>query len=188
MKNPAHEKEVVHFDTGEVETLNDNFVQLYTDNLRLITEMNKENPAAVNLFMWLLEHMDRRNALVVSQQALAEAFNVSDRTIRTHVAFLKAKKAIDVFKSGTSNIYAVNAQIAWKSDARGKKYAMFDARVYVAKSEQESQFETQLKGHAVPKKASSRQRQKQLDKIVGIGSSAAMMTISFVSLLQIFNH
>jgi hypothetical protein len=186
MKNIAHEKEVVHYDTGEVETLNDNFVQLYTDNLRLITEMNKENPAAVNLFMWLIEHMDRRNALVVSQQALAEAFNVSDRTIRAHVAFLKARKAIDVFKSGTSNIYAVNAQLAWKSDARGKKYAMFDARVYVAESEQNAQFETQLKGHAVPKKASPRQRQKQLDTIIGLGGSAALMATSIFSITQLF--
>jgi biotin operon repressor len=148
----AHEKQVVDFTTGEVETVNDNFVQLYIDKLDLIIEMMSENPTATKVFTWLLKQMDKRNALVVSQPALAEALGVTTRTIQYAVAYLKEKKAIDVLKSGNTNIYAVNAQIAWKSDANGKKYALFDAAVYIADSEQDKPlFDTQLVGHAKPR-------------------------------------
>jgi len=150
----AHEKEIIDYQTGEVGTVNDNFVQLYVDKLDLIIEMTSENPTAVKIFTWLLKHMDRRNALVVSQPALAEAFNLSDRTIRSSISYLKRKKALSILKSGNTNIYAVNAQIAWKSDANGKKYALFNAAVYISEAEQDkSVFNTQLVGHAQPKPA-----------------------------------
>lgn len=148
----AHEKEITNYHTGEVETVNDNFVQLYVDKLDLIIEMTGENKKAVQVFTWILKHMDKRNALVVSQVALAEAFKVTERSIRYSIAYLKEKKALTVMKSGNTNIYAVNAQIAWRADASGKRYALFDAAVYIADSEQDKpQFDTQLVGHIKPR-------------------------------------
>ena len=148
----THEKEATNYHTGEVETVNDNFVQLYIDKLDLIMEMMSENPTAAKVFTWLLKQMDRRNALVISQQALAKALDVSRMTIHTSTKYLKEKKAVDVLKSGNTNIYAVNAQIAWKADANGKKYALFNAAVYIADSEQDKPlFDTQLVGHAKPR-------------------------------------
>ena len=97
--------------------------------------MTSENPTAVKVFTWLLKHMDKKNALVVSQQALSESLNIGRTTVYTSIEYLKYKKAIAVFKSGNTNIYAVNAQIAWKSDVRGKRYAMFDAKfIYLARN------------------------------------------------------
>ncbi len=158
----AHEKEVTNYHTGEVETVNDNFVQLYVDKLDLIIEMTGENKTAVQVFTWILKHMDKRNALVVSQVALAEVFGITERSIRYAIAFLKQKKALAVLKSGNTNIYAVNAQIAWKADANGKKYALFDAAVYIADSEQDKPlFDTQLVGHAKP-----RPPKKQRNKVI----------------------
>lgn len=148
-----HEKIVVDESTGEISELNSNFVQLYVDNLDLIINMTGENPTAVRLFTFILKHMDNRNALVISQHALSEALNVGRTTIHNSISFLKEKQAIAVFKSGNVNIYAVNAQIAWKSHASGKRYAMFDAKVYLSESEQEEtpKFKTQLIGHAQKK-------------------------------------
>ena len=158
----THEKEITNYHTGEVETVNDNFVQLYVDKLDLIIEMMSENPTAVKVFTWLLKQMDKRNALVVSQSALAEALGLAVRTIQYSVSYLKEKKAIDVLKSGNTNIYAVNAQIAWKADANGKKHALFDAAVYIADSEQDKPlFDTQLVGHAKP-----RPPKKQRNKVI----------------------
>lgn len=149
----AHEKERTNYNTGEVETVNDEFVQLYVDNLDLIIEMTGEDKVAVQVFTWILKHMDRRNALVVSQVALAEAFGMTERNIRYKIAYLKEKKALDILKSGNTNIYAVNAQIAWKSDANNKRYALFNAAIYISESEQgKPLFNTQLVGHANPKK------------------------------------
>ncbi len=148
----THEKEITNYHTGEVETVNDNFVQLYIDKLDLIIEMMSENPTATKVFTWLLKQMDKRNALVVSQSALAEALGLAVRTVQYSIVYLKEKKAVAILKSGNTNIYAVNAQIAWKSDASGKKYALFDAAVYIADSEQDKPlFDTQLIGHAKPK-------------------------------------
>ena len=146
----AHEKEVVNYHTGEVDIVNDKFVQLYIDKLDLIIEMTGENSTAVKVFVWLLQHMDKRNALVISQEALAEAMGMHRTTIFRCTNYLKKKKAVDVVKSGSTNIYAVNAQIAWKSGANGKKYALFDAGVYIVDSEQNDRplFDTQLVGHA----------------------------------------
>lgn len=162
----AHEKRVVDYQTGEVDVVNDNFVQLYVDKLDLIIEMTGENHTAVKIFVWLLQHMDKRNALVVSQQALAEALNLSRQTIHTSTKYLKEKKAVNVLKSGNTNIYAVNAQIAWKADANGKKYALFDAAVYISDSEQDKNkplFDTQLVGHA--KQRSLKKRVKEMNSI-----------------------
>ncbi|MBO0940077.1 replication/maintenance protein RepL [Fibrella sp. HMF5335] len=148
----AHEKQMVDYQTGEVDVVNDNFVQLYVDKLDLIIEMTGENHTAVKIFVWLLQHMDKRNALVISQQALAEALDLSRQTIHTSTKYLREKKAVDILKSGNTNIYAVNAQIAWKADANGKKYALFNAAVYISDSEQDKPlFDTQLVGHAKPR-------------------------------------
>ena len=158
----THQKEITNYHTGEVETVNDNFVQLYIDKLDLIIQMTGENKKAVQIFVWIMQHMDKRNALVVSQVALAQAFKVTERSIRYSIAYLKMKKAMTVLKSGNTNIYAVNAQIAWKSDVNGKKYALFDAAVYVTDSEQnEPQFDTQLVGHIKPRL--SKKRNKVVD-------------------------
>lgn len=165
MKHIKHEKIRENYHTGEIEEVNDNFVQIYVDKLDLIIEMTSENPAAVKVFTWLLKHMDRRNALVISQQALGEAMGISRTTIYRTTEYLKSKKAVSVLKSGSTNIYAVNAQIAWKSDAKGKKYAMFDAKVYINESEQEDKplFNTKLFGHAV--KVEKKKKQKIKDTI-----------------------
>lgn len=153
----THEKEITNYHTGEVEMVNDNFVQLYIDKLDLIIEMMSENPTATKVFTWLLKQMDKRNALVVSQSALAEALGLAVRTVQYSIVYLKEKKAVAVLKSGNTNIYAVNAQIAWKSDANGKKYALFDAAVYIAESEQDKPlFDTQLVGHAQLRPAKKR--------------------------------
>jgi Firmicute plasmid replication protein (RepL) len=149
-----HEKERVNYSTGEIEEVNDNFVQIYVDKLDLIIEMTSENPTAVKVFTWLLKHMDKRNALVISQQALSEGLGIGRTTVYTSIEYLKQKKAIAVFKSGNTNIYAVNVQIAWKSNAGGKRYAMFDAKVYISYTEQEEEkplFKTELIGHSIKK-------------------------------------
>lgn len=153
----AHEKELVDYKTGEVELVNDKFVQLYVDKLDLIIEMTGENPTAVKIFVWLLQHMDKRNALVISQEALAEAMSLHRTTIFRCTNYLKEKKALDVVKSGSTNIYAINAQIAWKADANGKKYALFDASVYISGIEQNKPlFDTQLLGHAKQRPSKSK--------------------------------
>jgi len=141
----------VNKDTGEISEGNNPFYQFYEHNLKLIRWMTRENPRALEIFLWLVEHMDGKNAIVVSQPALAEALKIHRSTIHRSILFLREHHCIAVLKSGNTNIYAVNADIVWRDTHENKKFALFDARVYLSLSEQNQddiEFKTELLGHA----------------------------------------
>lgn len=176
----------IDYVTGEEVTLNNDFTQLYDNSAGLMIQL-ADNPTAMKLFWWIISHMDRKNALVVSQSALAEQLGCTDRTIRNALSDLKLKNVLTILKSGNTNIYCINANIAWKGNADDKRYAQFEATVFLSASEQEKQYQTKMVGHAVEKKPSTRKRQKQLDTVVGLGGSAAMLATSIFSFAQLFN-
>lgn len=145
----AHEIDTVVPETGEVKRVNANFVQFYDDHLDLIMVMTRENPTALSIFLWVIKHMDNRNALVVSQQTIAETLSLHKNTVYLAVKYLKEKKALTILRSSNTNIFAINAQIVWRSTAAAKKFAHFDAKVYISENEQDTPaFDTQLVGHA----------------------------------------
>lgn len=148
-----HEKEVFDPTTGEVISRNANFVQFYRDNLVLLGEMSAENPTALRILLWLIRLMDDRNAVVTSQVAISEALKLHRNTVSNAVSYLKSKKALAVFKSGTTNVYAINEQIAWAEDADSKKYAHFSAKVYLVGSEQEEDYQRTMFGHATKRES-----------------------------------
>ena len=151
----THEKDQLDFKTGEIKRVNANFVQLYDDTLDLIMLMTKENPMALQVFLWLVKYMDDRNALVVSQQAIAESLKLHKNTVYLAVKYLKEKSALTVLRSSNTHVYALNAQIVWRDTADAKKFAHFDAKVYLSDSEQEETeqplFNKELIGHLKPK-------------------------------------
>lgn len=156
-----HEKIVTDPKTDELKEVNNNFVQFYKDSLDFVIEATRENPTALRVFFWIVQHMDNRNALVVSQQTLADTLDLGRTTIHLCTVYLKEKKALTVFKSGNTNIYALNAQIVWQDSAEAKRYAHFDAKVYISGKEQEDDrplFDTQLIGHAIKKQPKAKKR------------------------------
>ena len=158
-----HEKVVIDPKTDELKEVNSNFVQFYKDSLDFVIEATKENPTALRVFFWLVQHMDTRNALVISQQALADTLNLGRTTIHMCTVYLKEKNALTVFKSGNTNVYALNSQIVWQDSAEAKRYAHFDAKVYISEKEQEEEkpiFSTQLIGHAIRRETKIKKRPK----------------------------
>ena len=158
-----HEKVVVDPKTDELKEVNSNFVQFYKDSLDFVIEATKENPTALRVFFWLVQHMDTRNALVISQQALADTLDLGRTTIHMCTVYLKEKNALTVFKSGNTNVYALNSQIVWQDSAEAKRYAHFDAKVYISEKEQEEEkpiFNTQLIGHAIRRETKVKKRPK----------------------------
>jgi biotin operon repressor len=151
-----HEKYQIDSSTGEQKLVNANFIQVYKDNIDLLERVTREHPKALEIFWWITKRMDNNNALVVSQQSLAEALKVSRMTIHRAVEYLKENKVLDILKSGNSNIYALNSKIVWQDDAENKKYAHFTAKVYVTAEEQDIDYQTQLFGHAVKKSPKKR--------------------------------
>jgi len=158
-----HEKTVIDPKTDELKEVNNNFVQFYKDSLDFVIEATRENPTALRVFFWLVQHMDNRNALVISQQALADMLDLGRTTIHVCTVYLKEKKALTVFKSGNTNVYALNSQIVWQDSADTKRYAHFDAKVYLTEKEQEDEkpiYSTQLIGHAVKREPKHKKQPK----------------------------
>lgn len=135
-----HEITTVDPETGEVTTRNANFVQFYKDNLSVLDQIILERPAAMRIVFWLIRLMDDQNAIVASQPAMAEALDMHRNTVGLAIKYLKSMKVIDMVRTGSSWVYAINNQIVWQDSAANKKFALFSSKVYVVKSEQEVEY------------------------------------------------
>lgn len=138
------EKQTIDTTTGEIIKSNllrgnVDFTMLYNKNIDAIRELGKENANALSLFLFLIQQMDQENTLIVSMTTLSEIFNVSRVTIDKRVRVLKEHNFINVYKSGNTNVYAINAEIAWKTWENKREYAQFRSSVLISKSEQSTQ-------------------------------------------------
>ena len=106
-----------------------------------------KSPIAYRIFKFLINNMDSYNAVMCSQTVLQEQFDVSRVTISRAIKLLKEKQFIDVYKSGTSNIYAVNKQIAWNSWGSNFKHGKFGANIIISESEQENDVKLKIEKH-----------------------------------------
>lgn len=185
MRPKPHEKECVNPETGEVTIRNANFIQFYPDHLILIRDMVAESPNALRIFMWIVEKMENHNKLIVSFPAMAEALKISERTAKYGIAHLKSKNFLTTAKSGNTNVYIVNSNIVWKTYADKKQFSEFSAHVYITASEQEIEYDVKPSNHVAKSKTrQSVRRGKQLDDIVGAGSTFTMFALSIFSFYQ----
>lgn len=114
---------------------NKDFVMYFRPFMDELTKMAGENYTAYKLFQFFCKNMDGTNALVVSMNALSEIMSVSKRTIVRAVNYLKDNGWVCVMKSGTSNVYIVNPDVAWTSYADQKSTCNFQANVILCGSE-----------------------------------------------------
>lgn len=119
------------------------WVQMNKDAYKAEDWLMSQSPIAYRIFKFLINNMDSYNAVMCSQTVLQERFDVSRVTVSRAIKLLKERQYIDVYKSGTSNIYAVNKQIAWNSWGTNYKHGKFSANVIISESEQEK--DTQVK-------------------------------------------
>lgn len=136
-------QQIINTETGEIlsERMlkgNNNFVQLYRNEMKTVRELIKINSKAAQLFLFFLQEMDTNNALIVSKKTISEVFKTTERNAGRWIKYLVDNKYVLITKSGTANIYHVNSSIAWSSNAQKKEYAKFSATVFVSKNEQES--------------------------------------------------
>lgn len=115
----------------------DNFVQFNQDMYKAEDWLMKESPIAYRIFKFLVKNMDNYNAVICSQTVLQEQFEVSRATVSRALKLLKDKGYVAVFKSGTSNVYALNDKIVWRSWGTNYQRSKFPANVLLSLSEQE---------------------------------------------------
>lgn len=148
-KNPIHEKNIKNPIKGNLYNDNSNperpkklankpFYQLYKGgSFDYIREKMTENGPAMAVWWELVNLMDNQGAVMVSQQALADFFNKTPRTVRNWINWLENEDLIHIFKIGTANIYVVNAEIISDQLVTKKQhFALFNARVVAERKEQ----------------------------------------------------
>jgi len=95
-----------------------------------------KNPSALSLLHFFMSRMDRgTNGVVMSALAIAEVTGLAQRTVQSSIKALSEAKFIQVLKSGKSNVYVINNQVAWQGN-RGSRYAAFGAEIVISEAEQ----------------------------------------------------
>ena len=116
------------------EDKNQDFIQLYRGNLDNLVALS-QNKQAFDLFMLLMKHMDGMNALTASYKVLTEILGISDSTLKRAIKYLKDNGYLCVLKSGTSNVYVINPDIAWTSYGYQKQYCKFQSNLLLSSTE-----------------------------------------------------
>lgn len=94
------------------------------------------SPAAMGTLMYLVNHMSRSNALVVSQKAIAEGVGTTRETVNKAMRYLADHNFVQILKAGGATVYVVNSRVAWQGE-RGARYAAFGADVIAIEQEQD---------------------------------------------------
>ena len=116
----------------EKEKKNSNFIMIYREHMPEIRWLIKKSRYASAIFNFILEHMDYNNAIMCSYQVFMDYFEISQITVARSIKLLKENGFIDILKSGTSNIYIVNQEIAWTSWDNQKKYCKFKGNILIS--------------------------------------------------------
>ena len=113
-------KQVVDDATGEVYSLNTNFIQVSNDVLEELGDLIEQAPLASRILFFLMKHMNRRNAVAIMQKDLCLTFSRERNAISKALAELKARRYIESERIGSSSIYHVNVQVCWRASAKEK--------------------------------------------------------------------
>jgi hypothetical protein len=114
-----------------------------------LTKLSMASPAAMATVMYLVNHMSRSNAIVVSQQAIAEGIGAKRETVNRALRYLVQHNFVQIIKAGGVSVYVVNSRVAWQGD-RGARFAAFGADVIAIESEQTTDLDDVRPLHKVP--------------------------------------
>lgn len=113
------------------------FYQINKDNSEYLRSCLKENPKALEMLLFIFDHMDKYNAVVCSYKVFQEALEMSKATIQRAIKYLKDNGFLYIYKTGTSNVYVVNKELVWNSWGKNIQYCEFPANIILSKTEQE---------------------------------------------------
>ena len=114
--------------------------------------IDKDKTAAA-LLHTLVAHMDKRNAVVISQKNLAALMGKTLATISRAVRVLRDERWIQVVRingQGAVNAYVVNSTVAWNDKRENKQYSTFHATVIAARHDQAEEFQEAPKLRKIP--------------------------------------
>lgn len=117
------------------EEKNNHFIQLYREHMPEMRWLMTNHQFASSLLFFILEHMDNRNALACSYSVFEDYFGKRKTTIYRNLKILEDNGFVYILKMGTSNLYIVNADLAWTDKKNHKRYVKYDGKILVSKKE-----------------------------------------------------
>ena len=120
------------------------WTQFNNEHTKELMWLSLKHPKANAILLFLVDQMDNYNAVMCSSKVIEEVLGVGRTTVHTAIKVLKENGFIAVLKSGTSNIYAINDTVYWKSWGNKKQYSKFPANVVLSLSEQEESLQTKI--------------------------------------------
>lgn len=112
-------------------------MQINSEDPSFIAKFNKINPHALNILLFLIEHMRGFEAVICSQVLLMDFFGLSRSTVVKCIQDLKDSGLISIAKAGSSNVYYLNNDFTWKPCGTDSKYCEFPATIVLSYSEQD---------------------------------------------------
>ena len=112
------------------------WLQLEKKAAQELQRLIQASPTAASTLMYMVNNMSRSNALVVSQQAIANGIGAKRESVNRAVRYLVEHNFIQVIKAAGASVYVVNSRVMWQSN-RGERYAAFGADIVAIESEQD---------------------------------------------------
>lgn len=119
---------------------NSNFIMMYRYHMPEIRWLMKKSGISSSILNFIMEHMDGKNALSCSYQVFIDYFDISKATVQRAIKLLYDNGFIDIMRSGTSNVYIVNQDIAWCSWENQKQYCKFSGNILISKTENKDYY------------------------------------------------
>ena len=120
------------------------WTQFNNEHTQELMWLAMKHPKAHAILYFLVDQMDEYNAVMCSYKVLQEVLGIGRTTASNAIKVLKDNGFIAVLKSGTSNVYAINDSVYWKSWGNKKQYSKFPANIVLTLSEQEESLKTKL--------------------------------------------
>lgn len=114
------------------------WTQFNNEHTRALMSLALNHPKAHAILYFLVDQMDQYNAVMCSYKVLQDVLNISRATIQRNIQILRKLGFIAVLKSGTSNVYAINDTVYWKSWGNNKQYSKFPANIILSLEEQDT--------------------------------------------------
>ena len=110
---------------------NTRFTMLFDDvGTAALQSVAERSGKAMQLFLWVCRHMDpNQGGICVTNEVLAHELQVASNNIPRMIRVLKECGVMWTMKNGPANVYCINPQVAWRTSATGKAYALFNAAV-----------------------------------------------------------
>lgn len=126
------------------------WLQFEKKAMKELQVMAIKSPVAMGTLMYMVNRMSRSNALVVSQQAIANELGIKRESVNRAIKHLTDHNFVQVIKAGGASVYVVNSRVAWQGD-RGARYAAFGADVIALETEQTGELDNLPPLKGVPK-------------------------------------